>query len=162
MAASTNSRCSVSVDVSDNTGFDSELDSTTEESELDQEKRTVVSLLDRLKSPTSVRPRKTKTNDPPGGKPSASERESLKGELPAYLARVNSLHEEFDPLDWWKNNSSVLPYWSIIAKKVMLIQPSSAAAKRVFSLLKASFGEQQEACLQDYIEASLMLQYNKR
>jgi len=68
---------------------------------------------------------------------------------------------EFDPLDWWKNNSSVLPNWSTIAK-VMLIQPSSAAAKRVFSLLKASFGEQQEACLQDYIEASLMLQFNKR
>ena len=45
--------------------------STTEEGELKQEKRTVVSLLDRLKSPTSAdigRPRKTKTNDPPHGK----------------------------------------------------------------------------------------------
>ena len=55
MAASTSSSCSVSVDVSDNTGFDSDLDdSPTEESELEQEKRTVVSLLDRLKSPTSA------------------------------------------------------------------------------------------------------------
>ena len=114
------------------------LDSATEENGLDQEKRTVVSLLDHLKSPTSE-------------------------ELPTFLARVHGLHEEFDPLDWWKNNSSVLPNWSTIAKKVMLIQPSSAAAERVLSLLKASFGEQQEACLQDcYIEASLMLQFNKR
>ena len=72
MAASTSSSCSVSVDVSDNTGFDSDLDSPTEESELEQEKRTVISLLDHLKSPTSAdiaRPRKTKTNDPPRGKP---------------------------------------------------------------------------------------------
>jgi len=80
---------------------------------------------------------------------------SLIGELPAYLARENG------PLDRWKNNSSVLPNWSTIAKKVMLIQPSSAAMERVSSLLKASFGEQQEACLH-YIEASLMLQFNKR
>ena len=92
----------------------------------------------------------------------ASERESLKEELPAYLARVNGLHEDVDPLDWWKRNTSALPNWSTVAKKIMLIQPSSAAAERVFSLLKASFGEQQEACLQDYIEASLMLQFNKR
>ena len=52
---------------------------------------------------------------------SASERESLKEELPTYLARVNSLHEEFDPLDWWKSNTSVLPNWSAIAKKIILI-----------------------------------------
>jgi len=71
MAASTSSSCSVSVDVSDNTGFDSDLDSATEESKLNHEKRTVVSLLDRLKSPMSAniaRPRKMKTNDPPRGK----------------------------------------------------------------------------------------------
>ena len=36
-----------------------------------------------------------------------------------------------------------------------------AAAERVFSLLKASFNERQDGSLQDYIEASLMLQYNK-
>ena len=71
MAASTSSSCSVSGSVSDNTGFNSDLDSATEESELDQEKWTVASLLDRLKSPTSAdiaRPRKTKMNDPPRGK----------------------------------------------------------------------------------------------
>ena len=37
---------------------------------------------------------------------------------------------------------------------------SFAASERVFSLLKASFSDQQELTLQDYVEASLMLQYN--
>ena len=42
------------------------------------------------------------------------------------------------------------------------IQPSSAAFERVFSLLKNSFGVQQDNALKDYVEASLMLQFNKR
>ena len=41
-----------------------------------------------------------------------------------------------------------------------LIQPTSAAAERVFSLLSNSFGSAQERSLEDYIEASIMLQYN--
>ena len=93
---------------------------------------------------------------------SEAEIEDLKKELPDYLARAADVSEEFDPLDWWKRNSSTLPHWSACAKKILLIQPSSAAAERVFSLLKASFGDQQESCLQDYVQTSLMLQYNKR
>ena len=52
--------------------------------------------------------------------------------------------------------------WSSAAKQIFLVQPSSAASERVFSLLKASFKDQQESSLQDYVETSLMLQYNKR
>ena len=48
---------------------------------------------------------------------------------------------------------------STAAATALLVQPSSAAAERVFSLLKSSFGDQQEAALQDYIETSLMLQH---
>ena len=59
-------------------------------------------------------------------------------------------------------NSTALPFWSAALRKVLLIQPSSAAAERVFSLLNASFSDQQEHSLQDYIELSLMFQYNKR
>jgi hypothetical protein len=55
-----------------------------------------------------------------------------------------------------------LPTWSDTAKKILLIQPSSAAAERVFSLLRNTFNEQQNSCLEDYLETSLMLQYNKR
>ena len=54
----------------------------------------------------------------------------------------------------------MLPNWASAARKVLLVQPSSAASERVFSLLKASFQEQQDGTLQDYLEASLMLQYN--
>ena len=43
---------------------------------------------------------------------------------------------------------------------VALIQPSSGAVERVFSILTNTFGTQQDHSLQDYIEASLMLQYN--
>ena len=50
---------------------------------------------------------------------------------------------------------------SSAARKVHVSQPSSAATVKVFSLLKASFSDQQEDTLQDYIETSLMpLQYN--
>ena len=92
----------------------------------------------------------------------ANERERLKAELPTYLAEVSDIHRDFDQLEWWKLHASTLPNWSAAAKKTILLQPSSAAAERVFSLLKASFGEQQDMSLQDYIEASIMLQYNKR
>ena len=40
-------------------------------------------------------------------------------------------------------------------------QPSAAAAERVFSLLQNSFKDQQYSSLKDYIEASIMLQYNQ-
>ena len=84
----------------------------------------------------------------------------LKDELPAYLARCADTDDSVCPLDWWKRNSTDLPKWSAAAAKVLLIQPSSAATERVFSLLKASFSEQQDHSLQDYIEASLMFLYN--
>ena len=48
------------------------------------------------------------------------------------------------------------------ARKVLVVQPSSAAAERVFSILSNSFTDQQEQSLEDYVEASVMLQYNHR
>ena len=60
-----------------------------------------------------------------------------------------------------KLNAGELPYWSS-AQKVLVLQPSSAATERVFSHLKALFNDQQDHILQNYIEMSLMLQYNNR
>lgn len=82
-------------------------------------------------------------------------------ELPAYLTASNGVHAT-DILDWWKRHKEALPRWSREAAKIFLCQPSSAAAERVFSLLKASFSDQQQSALEDYIETSLMLQYNGR
>ena len=40
--------------------------------------------------------------------------------------------------------------------------PNSAAAERVFSLMKNMFGDLSMSSLADYIQAALMLKYNKR
>ena len=40
--------------------------------------------------------------------------------------------------------------------------PNSAAAERVFSMLKLMFGDTQMSALADMIQAALMLRYNKR
>ena len=53
-------------------------------------------------------------------------------------------------------------HWSSAVRKILLVQPSSAAAERVFSILTTSFGHLQNQSLSDYIELSLMLQYNNR
>ena len=89
----------------------------------------------------------------------------LKQELPLYLSKVVDLSESvesFDCLKWWKIHAKELPMWSGAAQMVLLVQPSSASSERVFSLLNSSFKDQQECSLQDYVETSLMLQYNKR
>ena len=71
--------------------------------------------------------------------------EGLKGELSSYLAKVSDI----DILRWLQQNESALPCWVAAARKVLLVQPSSVA-----------FNQQQQSSLQDYIETSLMLQYN--
>ena len=60
-----------------------------------------------------------------------------------------------------RRHEGSLLYWTGAFRKVLLVQPSSAAAERVFSLLKATFSDQQDSALQDYLESSIMLQYNK-
>ena len=86
--------------------------------------------------------------------------ERMKDELHVYLYKCADTDDAFCPLEWWRRNGEEIPNWSVAAHNVLLVQPSSAAAERAFSLLKASFHEQQDNSLQDYIESSLMLQFN--
>ena len=51
-----------------------------------------------------------------------------------------------------------MPHWSAACKCALVVNPSSAAVERVFSLLNNSFNEQQEPAMEDYIESSLMLE----
>ena len=81
--------------------------------------------------------------------------EGLKEELPQYLALAADASSEFSPLDWWKRHKTDLPKWSNVARQIILVQPSSAAAERVFSILNSSFGDKQHHALEDYIEASI-------
>ena len=72
------------------------------------------------------------------------ELDGLKAELPAYLAKAADTDQHFDILEWWTLNAPELPKWSAAARKIFLIQPSSAASERAFSILKNSFGAQQD------------------
>ena len=86
--------------------------------------------------------------------------ENLKLELPNYLAKATDTSSGVKVIDWWLQHKDELPNWSSAAQMIALVQPSSAAVERVFSMLKAPFGPQQDNSLQDYIESSLILQYN--
>ena len=77
---------------------------------------------------------------------------NLKSELNTYVAAVEDIDPEIDVLQWWKNHREQLPQWSAVAKSICLVQPSSAASERVFSLLSNSFSSQQTGGL-----TSLML-----
>ena len=88
-----------------------------------------------------------------------SKLQDLKTELPHYLAAVEDISPTYDPMEFWKTHELSLHSWAEAAQKVLLVQPSSAASERVFSLLNSSFGHQQNSALQYYIET---LQYNKR
>lgn len=87
---------------------------------------------------------------------------NLARELPDYLAAADGvvMEDEEEKLAWWAANSVRLPHWASLVKKLLLIQPSSASAKRVFSLLNNAFNDQQDNALEDYLEASVTIRYN--
>lgn len=85
---------------------------------------------------------------------------ALKSKLPSYLAAAEDVCENVDIIQWWKNHADRLPKWSSVFLQIVLMKPSSAAAERVFSLFSSSFTLQQESSLEDYIQLSVMLQYN--
>ena len=68
-------------------------------------------------------------------------------ELPEYLAATDgvSLSSDDEKLAWWAAHSKTLPNWSALVKKLLLLQPSSASAERVFSLLNNAFNAQQDS-----------------
>ena len=87
---------------------------------------------------------------------------SLVDELPRYLAKADGVQmtSERDKVAWWSSNSESLPHWSAVVKKVLLVQPSSAEAERVFSVMESLFNKQQDSALEETVEASVMLSFN--
>ena len=65
-------------------------------------------------------------------------------------------------LDWWRTNGTSFPAWALAARVVFAISPNSASCERVFALLKNLFGDEAMSALADYLQAGLMLNYNKR
>ena len=88
--------------------------------------------------------------------------DELKSELPYYMAAAGGVSSVVDVLEWWKEHEQELPHWAAAFKLIALVQPSSAACERVFSLLANSFSSNQERAMEDYIELSVMLQYNHK
>jgi hypothetical protein len=95
----------------------------------------------------------------------------MKAQLPVYLQRAASFNAVYSNvgdftegvLEWWRKNSDdQISEWSRAARIVFAISPNSASCERVFALLKSMFGEQQMNSLSDFIQAALMLRYNKR
>ena len=73
--------------------------------------------------------------------------------------------------EWWNSSTSkssqlkrreTFRVFGKIVLKLSLLQPSSASAERVFSLLIRLFGKQQVRSLNDYKEGVVMMNYNKR
>lgn len=97
--------------------------------------------------------------------------DQLKQELPAYLSACASA-PAFDRSDvlaytegvltWWRQHGSNFPHWAQAARIVFALSPNSASCERVFSMLKAMFGDEQRSSLADYIAVALKLRYNKR
>ena len=84
-------------------------------------------------------------------------------ELPKYVAAAHNV-----TMAWrtkWSSGDSTqidchigrLQSW-----KFLQVQPSSAAAERVFSIINCFFNDSQDHALVDYVQACVMLQYNKR
>ena len=92
----------------------------------------------------------------------------LKRELPTFLALALDLNaQEFklgDILPFFQAHQSELPMWGRFACLNLLAaqQLNSAAAERVFSVLKQAFNETQEQSLGDYVIGVVMNRYNKR
>eukprot|EP00731_Ephydatia_muelleri_P007427 Em0003g1675a len=85
---------------------------------------------------------------------------SLVQELPQYLAACDGISLSANVTIFWKERATLLPNFYALFCWYCLIQPSSAAAERVFSLLNNMFNEQQLHALQDYVETAVMLRYN--
>ena len=62
---------------------------------------------------------------------------------------------------FWCRNGHKFPTWAAAARIMFAMMPNSASAERVFSLLKAMFGDARASSLADLIEGSLMLKFNK-
>ena len=67
---------------------------------------------------------------------------------------------ERQKLAWWAAHSDTIPHWASVVKKLLVIQPSSASAERVFILLNNAFNDQQDNAPEDYLEASVIIRYN--
>jgi hypothetical protein len=91
-------------------------------------------------------------------------------EIPKYMSSASRLRldradvAEFSKgvLQFWRSHATEMPHWAEAARIVFSMAPSSAACERVFSLLASMLDSNQRRALMDFVEGSLMLNYNNR
>ena len=86
----------------------------------------------------------------------------LQRSLQTYKAHCVSSPDYPSILAFWVAKRDDLPDWFECLKFIALVQPSSAAAERVFALLRAKFSSYQESTLEDYKACSVMMEFNRR
>ena len=98
--------------------------------------------------------------------------QQMKAELPTYLQRVKEIppynervvdgKDSFNLKRWWLGNCGDLPAWVIVMRAVLTNSPNSCPPERVFSILDDSFDDDQRRAYEDYLQLSLMTQFNNR
>jgi hypothetical protein len=107
------------------------------------------------------------------GRFSENEIDGMEREWKQYIRMCNALEVEANDSKWthimnrasmfWKYNWPQLPNLKLLALYCFTIITSSAAAERVFSLLKHTLSlSQMQAMLEDLSEVEVMAQYNKK
>ena len=96
-------------------------------------------------------------------------------EIPKYAALVNDIKplderldkkgkDTFSHEDFWyaAEQSKEIPTWCKFVRKMLCQTPNSCAPERVFSVLEDTFDSDQRRAFADYMQLSLMLQFNER
>jgi hypothetical protein len=87
--------------------------------------------------------------------------DALLRELPLYIVAAAGVEADVDLLVWWRTHRTKLPTWYTVCRAAVLAAPSSAAAERVFAMLKWMFSDQQQTLLEDLKEGAMMGRYNR-
>ena len=95
--------------------------------------------------------------------------EGMKSEVHAYLTACVGVVVDTTSMEaftnsvllFWRRNGHKFPTWAAAARIMFAMTPNSASAERVFSLLKAMFGDARASSLSDLVQGSLMLKFNK-
>ena len=72
------------------------------------------------------------------------------------------MHDTFDLKHWWVQHKTKLPSLFQCLRGVLTHSTNSAPPERLFSILNDTFQNDMQRSYADYIELSLMLQFNKR
>lgn len=103
--------------------------------------------------------------------------QKMKNEIAAYNALVDTIPpleerlvkdrngkdvDSFDIRAWWLSVKEKLPGFFQVLRALLTHAPNSAPPERLFSILNNTFGDQQTRAYEDYIEFSLMKQFNER